>query len=88
MRVKILNALAQGLPIVTTTIGCEGIEVESGKHLLVADTAESFAQATLLLLNDRKFSDELGINGRELIKTKYDYRIACRTLDQVYMEPR
>jgi glycosyltransferase involved in cell wall biosynthesis len=87
MRVKILNALAQGLPIVTTTIGCEGIDVESGQHLLVADTAESFAQATLLLLNDRKFAQELGRNGRALIQTKYDYRVACQTLDRVYMEP-
>ena len=46
MRVKILNALAQGLPIVSTTIGCEGIAVESGRHLLIADTTEAFAEAT------------------------------------------
>ena len=45
MRVKILNALAQGLPVVTTTIGCEGIAAVPGRDLLVADTAEAFAQA-------------------------------------------
>ncbi len=44
MRVKILNALAQGLPIVTTTLGCEGIAVEHGQHVLIADTPGAFAR--------------------------------------------
>ncbi len=84
MSAKTLNALAQGLPLVSTTIGCEGIAVEHGKHLLVADTGESFAQATLLLLNDRDLADELGRNGRELVESTYDYRAACQALEQVY----
>uniref|UniRef100_UPI00286A3B10 glycosyltransferase n=1 Tax=Armatimonas sp. TaxID=1872638 RepID=UPI00286A3B10 len=51
MRVKILNALAMGLPTVSTTIGAEGIEVTDGKDILLADTAEDFAAATLRLLS-------------------------------------
>ncbi len=84
MRAKILNALSQGLPIVSTTIGCEGIAVEAGRHLLIADTPEGFALATLRLLEDRKLADELGRNGRRLIQTTYDYRVACRALEAVY----
>lgn len=84
MRVKILTALAQGLPVVTTPIGCEGIAVESGRHLLIADTPESFATATLWLLNDREMADDLGRSGRELMCQVYDYRVACRPLDEVY----
>jgi glycosyltransferase involved in cell wall biosynthesis len=84
MRVKILNALAQGLPIVTTTIGCEGIAVEHGRHLLMADTPEEFARAALLLLDNPGFASELGRNGRKLIETTYDYRAACRPLEAVY----
>ncbi|MBI3243386.1 MAG: glycosyltransferase [Chloroflexi bacterium] len=84
MRVKILNALSQGLPIVTTTLGCEGIAVEPGKHVLVADTPEAFAQATLRLLEDKALAAELGRNGRQLIQSTYDYRAACRPLDAVY----
>ncbi len=84
MRVKILNALSQGLPIVSTPIGCEGIAVEAGRHLLIADTAESFAEATLCLLEDRSLAEQLGQNGRRLIQTLYDYRVACRALDDVY----
>ncbi len=84
MRVKILNALAQGLPIVTTTLGCEGIAIEPGQHLLIADTPEDFAQATLSLLEDKKLANELGDNGRHLIQSTYDYRAACRPLEALY----
>jgi glycosyltransferase involved in cell wall biosynthesis len=87
MRVKILNALAQGLPLVTTAIGCEGIAVESGHHLLVADTPAAFAQATLRLLADKAFANRLGQNGRQLIQSTYDYRAACRQLDSCYRGP-
>ncbi len=84
MRVKILNALSQGLPIVTTALGCEGIAVEPGKHVLVADTPEEFAQAALRLLEDKALAAELGRNGRQLIQSTYDYRAACRPLEAVY----
>ena len=46
MRVKILNALAQGLPMVSTTVGCEGIHVRNNYDILVADTPQEFAQQT------------------------------------------
>lgn len=84
MRVKILNAMAQALPIVSTTIGCEGIAVEDGRHLRVADTPAAFARAVLDLLDDREQAQRLGQCGRELILAKYDYRAACRPLESVY----
>ncbi len=84
MRVKILNAMAQALPIVTTTLGCEGIAVEHGKHVLIADSPQEFAQAVLRILADRAYADNLGHNGRALIESTYDYRAACRPLEQIY----
>lgn len=84
MRVKILNALAQGLPVVSTTLGCEGIAVEPGKHLLVADTPETFAQATLRVLEDKNLASNLGYNGRCLVKSTYDFRAACLPIDTLY----
>lgn len=84
MRVKILEALARGLPLVTTSLGCEGIAVQHGQHVLIADTPEEFAQATLRLLDDRALADELGRNGRALIENTYDYRAACRPLETLY----
>ncbi|MBK9053841.1 MAG: glycosyltransferase [Chloroflexi bacterium] len=88
MRVKILNALAQGMPLVTTTLGCEGIGVTHGKDVLIADTPQEFAQAVLRLLDDRELAAELGRCGRELIRHTYDYRAACRPIDELYDRAR
>jgi polysaccharide biosynthesis protein PslH len=84
MRVKILNSMAQALPIVSTSIGCEGIAVQDGCHLIVADTAEAFAAAALRLFEDRALAHQLGQNGRQLILSRYDYRAACREYEHVY----
>ena len=84
MRVKILNAMAQALPIVTTTLGCEGIAVKHGEHVLIADTPAAFADAVLKVLNDRALGNALGCAGRRLIDTTYDYRAACRPLEEAY----
>jgi len=84
MRVKILEALARGLPVVTTTIGCEGIAVRDGEHLLVADTPIEFAAAILRVLEDPGLAQRLGRQGRALIEECYDYRVAYRPLETVY----
>lgn len=84
MRVRILNGLAQEMPIVTTTVGCEGIDVVHGHHLLIADTAEEFTAATLRLLSNPNEASALGRNGRALIEDKYDFRAVCTALDEVY----
>jgi glycosyltransferase involved in cell wall biosynthesis len=84
MRVKILEALAQGLPVVSTSLGCEGIAVEDGRHLLIADTPADFARAVLRVLADRTLADELGRQGRAFMVSQYDYRVACRPLDAIY----
>jgi len=84
MRVKILNGLAQGLPMVSTTLGAEGIDVRQNEHILLADSPTKFAAAVLRLLTDRPFADRLGLNARRLAEEKYDYRQACRTWDGIY----
>lgn len=84
MRVKILNALAQGIPIVSTTLGCEGIEVVPGESILVADEPAGFADAVLRLLDDADLAAKLAADGRRLAEEKYDYRHACRSLDDIY----
>jgi glycosyltransferase involved in cell wall biosynthesis len=84
MRVKILTALAQALPVVSTSVGCEGIAVEPGVHLLVADEPADFAAATLRLLDDRAAGERLGANGRRLIAERYDYRLIYPSLEGVY----
>lgn len=84
MRVKILNALAQGIPIVSTTLGCEGIAVTSGKDILIADAPPEFAAAVLNLLHDGDLANQIAVRGRRTVVKKYDYRTACCPLDDVY----
>jgi glycosyltransferase involved in cell wall biosynthesis len=87
MRVKILNALAEGIPIVSTTLGYEGIATTPGQDILIGDTPQEFAAQVLRLLDDPAFGRELAANGRKLAETVYDYRHVCRPLDQVYTRP-
>jgi glycosyltransferase involved in cell wall biosynthesis len=84
MRVKILNALAEGIPIVSTTLGYEGIEVTPRRDILVGDTPEAFAAEVLRVLNDPDLGRQLAVKGRKLVQGTYDYRNACRPLDDVY----
>lgn len=86
MRVKILNALAEGIPIVSTTLGYEGIKVTPGQDILVGDTPEAFAAEVLRVLNDPALGRQLSVNGRKLVEEMYDYRSACRPLDDVYAQ--
>jgi glycosyltransferase involved in cell wall biosynthesis len=70
-RIKILEAFAHGLPVVTTTVGAEGLEVEDGRHLLVADDADALASACLRLLDDRDLRSRLAAAGRALWQERY-----------------
>jgi glycosyltransferase involved in cell wall biosynthesis len=87
MRVKILTAMAQGLPVVTTTIGCEGIGAVHGRHLLVADTPSDFAAATLRILAQPRLAEELGLNGRRLVEDRYSLPQLAAQLERAYHVP-
>jgi glycosyltransferase involved in cell wall biosynthesis len=84
MRVKILEAFARGIPIVSTTIGVEGIDARHGEHLLVADSPEDFARAVARLLRDPDLAARLARAGRQLVEARYDWRTALCGLDDIY----
>jgi glycosyltransferase involved in cell wall biosynthesis len=86
IRVKILNALAEGIPIVSTPMGCEGIEIVPERDILVAEDPEAFASQVLRVLNDPALGRQLAQCGRRLVERLYDYRNACRPLDGVYAQ--
>ncbi len=80
-RLKILEAFASGLPVVSTALGAEGIEQRPGEHLLLAEQAAEFARATLDLLDDEALGTELAGNARCLVEATYDWRqISARQL--------
>lgn len=81
-RLKILEAMALGRPTVSTTIGCEGLEVVDGQHLLVADEPEQFAEKTVRLLTDRQLYQSISTLGRRLVECTYGWdKIAGRLMD-------
>lgn len=84
VRVKILNALAMGLPVVSTSIGAEGLDVQSGEHLLIADTSAEFAQAVVRLLREPELAERLGSNGRDLVCEKYSWNRVGERLLSLY----
>lgn len=84
VRVKILEAMAMGVPVISTTMGCEGLDVRSGEHLLVADTPQAFASACASVLQDADLAHRLTENARRLILENYDKEVALQALDSVY----
>ncbi len=84
MRVRILEAFARGIPVVTTTVGLEGIRAEHGTHVLVADSPHAFAGCVLQLLDDPQMGRRLAEQGRRLVEEHYDWRVVLRGMDMVY----
>lgn len=84
VRVKILEAMAVGVPVVSTAIGCEGLAVRHSEHLLIADTPYDFARACANLLSDSALAQRLAENARQLILERYDAAVALAPLDQAY----
>ncbi len=80
MRVKILEAFARGIPVVSTAIGCEGVEAISGVHLAVGDTPGEFGSAVLAILADDQLADRLRTNARGLVESRYDTALVERSV--------
>jgi glycosyltransferase involved in cell wall biosynthesis len=84
MRVRILEAFARAIPVVTTTIGLEGIDARPGEDVLVADTPADFAAAAVRLLQDESLQSRQAANGRRLAEQRYDWKVVLKALDAVY----
>lgn len=89
IRVKLLDAMSQGVPAVSTSIGCEGIPAADGVDILICDDASEFAAAAIQLLDHPDLRARLAIAARELVARRYSpervrqrrneiYRIVCR----------
>jgi glycosyltransferase involved in cell wall biosynthesis len=81
-RIKILEALAWQLPVVSTTIGAEGLQLVSGRHLIIADTDDEFANAFAWLAQDEAAANRIGQLGyRKVQETYAQVAITARILD-------
>lgn len=83
---KVLEAMATGVPVVTTPLGIEGIEAKDGREVLVAKTAEGLAKETINLLQDKDLGEKLALSAKKLINTKYNWQLISESLDKIYQE--
>ena len=83
-RLKILEALAMGKAIVSTTVGAEGLDLKDGKEIFIADEPTAFANAVIRLLTDSELRRRIGENGRARVERDYDWRSIGEKLHEVY----
>jgi glycosyltransferase involved in cell wall biosynthesis len=84
-RLKALESMAAGRPVVGTTVGLAGLHLETGRHALVADDAETFARDVVRVLTDDALAARLAESGRSFVVARYDWeRIAGTFVDAVF----
>lgn len=76
-RLKILEAMALGTPVVATSKGAEGLGAQNGEHLLIADTPEAFAECIIKILNDTDLQQRLKENASHLVQERYDWPVVA-----------
>jgi len=82
-RLKVLEALALGTPVVSTSKGIEGLALEDGRHVLVADSSADFAAATARLLGEPDLRARLAAAGRQTAREHYDWQASGQRLNEL-----
>jgi polysaccharide biosynthesis protein PslH len=83
-RLKMLEAMAAGKAVVSTTIGAEGLAVTPGRDVVIANTPADFAAAVSALLVDRQRAERLGVAARALVEARYRWEACLAPLDDLY----
>jgi glycosyltransferase involved in cell wall biosynthesis len=83
-RLKLLEAMAAGIPAVSTSIGCEGLGAVHDQHLLIADGAEAFARTVIRLLGDAGKRQRLAERARQFVMTRYGWTQIGEVLQAQY----
>ena len=83
---KILEAMASGVPVITTTLGVSGIGALDEEEILIADDASLIVEKLSMILNDDAFYTEVSKKARKLIEEKYDWEIIVKKLEMVYQD--
>ncbi len=84
VRVKILESMMLGRPVVSTTLGCEGLRVTHDENILIADTVDDFAAQTVRIMREPELWRRITGNGRRQVEQVYDWRVTGRQLVQAF----
>jgi len=85
-RLKILEAMASSLPVVTTTVGAEGLGVENDREALINDNLEDLAKSAVRVLKNETLAKRLGETGRKFVEEQYTWEKSAEKLDRIYTE--
>jgi glycosyltransferase involved in cell wall biosynthesis len=85
-RLKIYEAMAMEQPIVSTTIGAEGLPVRDGAHLLIADTPQEFAAAVVRVLTDKPLAGALGASAARLVREEFGWERVAASFAEICRE--
>ena len=85
-RLKILEALAAGLPVVSTSIGVAGLHLVNGKEALIEDSMTGLANQTIKLLKDKKLARKIGLAGKKYVHDNYDWQSVVKLHDKIYAQ--
>lgn len=83
---KLLEAMAAGCPVVTTSTGNQGINAENGKEVLIADSNENLANCAIKILEDNNLATSISKNARELILKKHSWESVHKQIDSIMKE--
>jgi sugar transferase (PEP-CTERM/EpsH1 system associated) len=83
-RLKILEAMAMSKAVISTTVGCEGIHATAEREIVLADSAASFAQQVVALLQDKARRADLGRAARAFVEKHFDWRTVTAPLERAY----
>jgi glycosyltransferase involved in cell wall biosynthesis len=86
LRIKVLEAMGTGLPVVTTALGAAGMPAQNGVNCFIADTPELFAESVGWLLNDVKLAEIMGNRAKEMVRKRYNIESTTTGLEQLLSE--
>ena len=85
-RLKVLEAMAMAKPVISTTLGAEGLAVADGDNIMLGDTPDEFATQVGRVLDDDDLAERLGTAARRLVEANYDWRISVRRLEALHAD--
>ena len=86
IRIKIIESMALGKAVISTTIGAEGINYTSGENILIADDKHGFVEAVKTLYKDNRKANEMGLKARQLILEQHNNKLLIRKIIDFYRE--